>query len=67
MSNTNCLVGIACPRCKDEGPFWISPVTTAILLFDDGVMEYEGAEWDDAAYFRCTDCGHEGPASEFSV
>jgi len=65
MSNTNCLEGIACPKCESEGPFNIS-VSTMICVHDDGTdNEYGDLDWGDDSEIICNDCGHRGIVKEF--
>lgn len=65
--NTNCLLGIQCPHCKSEGPFWIS-VETNVLMNDDGWTETCGDsdDWGSWSYIRCDSCDEAGTVREFS-
>lgn len=55
--NINCLEGMICPKCGNEGPFDIAGATI-FRVSDDGVEYYEGAEWDDTSICACSECIH---------
>jgi hypothetical protein len=63
--NNNILMGIKCPACGSEGPFFIE-VKTQVLMSDDGSDDSDGDHhWDGDSYMRCFDCDREGQAKEF--
>lgn len=64
MSNTNCLEGMACPKCGSEGPFKIV-ITAWALMFDDGIEETDESEWDDESPCICHECNHLGTVKDF--
>ena len=66
MTNTNCLKGIKCPDCGNEGRFLIDAMILADVT-DDGADYSDGCEmsWDDASMTRCPDCERDGPLSDF--
>jgi len=57
MPNTNCLEGLACPKCKQEDTLRI--VGEAVFeVTDDGTYDYENVEWDDNSTCTCPVVGH---------
>jgi hypothetical protein len=67
VANTNCLSGIACPKCKSEGPFCIA-CDVVMLITDDGCAEQVGDNcWDDESYIECRECLHHGKVSDFQT
>lgn len=65
MPNSNCLEGIACPKCGAEDEFKVV-VTTWMTMTDEGSGDFEHLQWEDASPIRCTTCDHEGTVAEFS-
>lgn len=59
MANTNCLAGMACPKCKSEGPFKIT-CTTYATVADKGVIDVLDFQWGDDDNCECVECGHVG-------
>ena len=66
MPNENCLEGMACPKCKSEGPFRIQAVTMA-FVDDDGVQDNTDYEWDEASFCCCVECDHTGDVADFTI
>jgi hypothetical protein len=68
MTNTNCLEGIKCPGCDNEGRFFITATILADVT-DDGadMAKHTDMEWGDESYTRCPDCGRSGALSGFRV
>jgi hypothetical protein len=66
MTNQNCLAGVKCPECGNEGRFLIFTTILADVT-DDGADIAAGSDihWDDASMTRCPDCDRDGPLSEF--
>lgn len=64
MSNTNCLTGLACPKCGFDEHFQIA-VTGFTLVTDEGFERVEDADWDDNSAIFCTECGHFGIVRDF--
>lgn len=62
--NTNCLKGVMCPKCGNTERFDILCLTTATLT-DDGVVKYDGAEFDGTHITSCPLCGHDGDFDTF--
>lgn len=62
--NINCLEGMICPKCGNEGPFDIVGTTT-FRVSDDGVEDYEGAEWEDTSFCACLECHHNATVRAF--
>ena len=67
MPNDNVLDGMACPKCKSEGPFDID-CTATFTVWDDGTdLEYSNLDWEPASCCTCKSCGHEGDAYNFTI
>ena len=65
MTNTNCLKGFQCPKCKAYEPFVIE-VTTFVVFNDDGSdYDHDGYEWNENSYCRCVSCGKDGIVEKF--
>lgn len=62
--NTNCLAGIQCPNCKQEGAFFINFTATA-LVTDDGAETVSDTEWDTDSLCMCTECKYRGLIKAF--
>jgi hypothetical protein len=69
MTNTNCLDGIRCPRCKQSDAFYI--VASHEVRVTDAGTDDEGGdwEWNGDSQSRCADdcCGFSGELREFQV
>lgn len=68
MPNTNCLDGMKCPKCGDEGPF-VMTVTCTAEVHDDGIDRTFDHSWEDDGVCRCTnaDCRYIGKVVEFRL
>ena len=64
MTNTNCLVGMKCPKCGSYEPFWIV-VASMALMSDDGTDEIKDTEWNQSSYCKCWHCEFEGEVKDF--
>jgi hypothetical protein len=64
MSNTNCLAGVRCPRCRQADHFHIESRVTCFVT-DDGAEPGGDLDWDAASYCICPECGHGGPLDAF--
>lgn len=64
MSNSNCLEGMACPKCGNSRKFRIV-VTAWATLVDSGVVSFGDTEWDEKSRCICESCGFEGVAGQF--
>lgn len=68
--NTNCLDGMACPKCKSEGPFkiWITRCVQ-IYVSDEGVYDESGgdSEWEEGDTTECLECHHVGTVETFTL
>lgn len=63
--NPNALL---CPRCADlDARYTIHGVSTEIILTDQGVDQYSGAEWDDGCLMECRSCEYTGQVFTFAV
>ena len=65
MGNENCLAGVKCPKCGNEGKFFIH-ASAEFEVTDDGTDLYSGVGWDENSCIRCADCGHNGRVSDFT-
>ncbi len=67
MTNTNCLEGIACPKCGADDAFFIK-AAIEVLVHDDGTEDQGGDYiWDQDTHCRCAACDHHGRLSDFRV
>jgi hypothetical protein len=66
MANTNCLAGIACPKCNCEARFGIG-VSAFAYMQDDGCESTQDIEWDDQSSIVCGACDHSGTVKEFTI
>jgi len=66
MTNTNCLEGIACPKCGNDSRIYIEAKTLAVVM-DDGAETFGHMEWDGDSYTECPECGHRGTLAEFRI
>ena len=64
MPNENCLAGMACPKCDDEGPFRIA-AQSWFKVYDNGTDEFESVEWDDDSTCICLACDFGGKVKNF--
>ena len=53
--NTNCLVGLRCPQCKNENRLMIEG-TSMFEVLDDGTESHGDVEWDDDSSAQCPVC-----------
>ena len=69
MSNTNALIGVRCPECRQESVFDIS-VTARMRVTDEGAWDLVGGttEWFEDSHIICgdTDCSHDGSVDQFT-
>lgn len=64
--NENCLAGMACPKCKSNGPFLI--VTTCwAQVHDDGIEDTSEHEWDENSTCLCKACKFSSKVGSFEV
>lgn len=54
-----------CPKCK--GSIRIIGAFAAVIVFDDGVEQDSGFEWDDNAEAECTACTWKGIARDACI
>lgn len=67
MANTNCLQGMQCPKCQDEGPFAIA-CDVVFLIGDDGTEDQIGDNtFEDDSYCECRECNHHATVADFTV
>lgn len=64
--NTNCLEGLRCPQCKQEGALQIEG-TALFLVSDDGTDAHSDIEWGNKSFARCPACDHKGKLGEFYI
>ena len=64
MSNTNCLAGVRCPRCRQADHFPIAAQVTGFVT-DDGADPGGDLDWNGASDCLCPECGHGGPLDTF--
>jgi hypothetical protein len=66
MANTNCLEGMACPKCGSEGPFKIE-CKTYFEVYDSGTGDHEDVVWDEDSLIECMECHHDGTVFDFRM
>lgn len=66
MTNTNCLEGIACPKCGNDCRFYLEAKTLAEVT-DYGAETFGDMTWDDDSYAECPECEHRGTLGEFRI
>jgi hypothetical protein len=65
-TNSNCLEGMRCPKCKSDGPFSI--VSSCVAEWtDDGTEDIHDVEFDDDSNCRCVSCMHSATVDDFRV
>ena len=64
MPNSNCLIGMRCPKCGSFGPYEISG-GCEVEVGDDGTAEAVNFTWDDSTYCRCRKCGNLKKVGDF--
>ena len=67
MTNTNCLEGIACPKCGSEEAFYIE--TRIEVLVRDSGTEDRGDDyfWSQDHRCRCAAGDHAGLVRDFDI
>jgi hypothetical protein len=66
-SNTNCLHGMRCPKCKSLEPFAIG-ITTTVRVFDDGTDDQlSDTHWDEHSYCECAGCLFAGTVKDCTI
>lgn len=69
MTNTNCLEGIACPKCGYSESFHIEAIVV-LYVTDDGSEDRGGNHyWDASSRCFCgnRECDYEAPFEEFQI
>jgi hypothetical protein len=64
--NTNCLQGIACPKCGCGEGFKIA-ATAVFTVTDDGTECDGDVEWQDDDFIQCGACYHGGEVADFTA
>lgn len=64
MPNTNCLQGLRCPECHDEGPFNME-VSVWTVMSDEGMGDAVQPDWDEDSPCMCMECKHSGTVADF--
>lgn len=62
--NSNCLIGIKCPKCESLGPFRIASLCSA-EVHDDGIESSTNYEWDETSACSCLQCHENGKVEDF--
>ena len=64
--NTNCLGGLACPKCGNDERLFIQG-ESVFEVTDDGTNRHWDVYWDDSSHTVCPkhDCSFEGNLCEF--
>lgn len=61
--NSNCLIGMRCPQCRQVDRFYITG-SSLFEMMDDGSVSHNDIEYGDDAYCRCPDCDWTGTVNE---
>ena len=64
--NENALVNMACPVCKELGPFEIE-AEALCLISDDGVEDYLDTQWTGESFCQCLSCDYAGTVADFTT
>lgn len=64
--NTNCLTGIACPKCGNRHSFNVE-VKVVVEMVDQGTDGWGDSEHDDSSYCCCNECNHEATVKDFTI
>lgn len=64
MTNTNCLEGIRCPACGQEGRLKITALITCVVT-DNGSEPVGDHDWNDDSSAHCPECGFDGKLKSF--
>jgi hypothetical protein len=64
--NTNCLEGVRCPQCGHEEGLSVS-VTALARLSDNGFIDHEDMDFQEASRASCPECSHTGVAEDFRI
>ncbi len=62
--NTNCLEGVACPKCGQDDYMRVQG-TAVFILTDDGTDDHAGACYDDDSWANCPECNFTGTLKDF--
>lgn len=65
-ANTNCLEGVACPACGQDGRVLIT-ATVLVALIDDGIDDSYDYEWESDATAVCPTCDFHGTWGMFHI
>ena len=65
MTNKDVLEGIACPKCKSEGPFDIVGEAVFLRVTDDGCADFCEMAWSGKNSIECIKCKHKGMVQQF--
>lgn len=66
MTNTNCLEGLRCPKCKNEVSLLISGVCL-FEVYDDGAEPCGHTEWGERSLCICPRCNHQSTLLYFNI
>ena len=66
MTNSNCLGGLACPRCGNDSRFTIE-VRTLAHVTDDGAETFGDMHWDANSFVECLECHHQATLAAFQA
>ena len=64
--NTNCLEGVACPKCGQEDKFLVQ-ATSTFELYDNGTGDHSDVEFDNDSWMLCPICEYEGEYQTFTT
>ncbi len=65
--NSNCLQGMACPKCGSLQPFVIE-ANKQFLVYDTGTEDMcSDTHWNKKSYCRCQECDFDGKVQDFQI
>ena len=64
MRNSNCLQGLACPKCGNHERLVIEVASLASVT-DEGTDIFGDVQWHSTSYCECPGCWHRGTVADF--
>lgn len=68
MTNSNCLEGLRCPKCKQEDALKIE-ARVIVYVTDEGTEATDDGhyDWDHDSFCHCPECDFDGKLSDFYI
>ena len=64
--NTNCLQGLACPKCSNDNMLIITGMSE-FEVYDNGTASFGDVAWDNDSHTECPECNFEGALKDFDT